>query len=136
VETEEGISLLSLASLAYYNYIDAEITLELTSFNNSVFMKLFTTICRISKMPLEDAFRMNISNWIKSLMIYEHRKWNALVPRKEDLEAKGSASSEAIIKGKKYKGGLVIEPLPGVHFNAVVLDFASLYPSIIKVYNL
>jgi DNA polymerase I len=136
VETEEGISLLSLGSLAYYNYIDAEITLELTSFNNSVFMKLFTTICRISKMPLEDAFRMNVSNWIKSLMIYEHRKWNALVPRKEDLEAKGSASSEATIKGKKYKGGLVIEPLPGVHFNAVVLDFASLYPSIIKVYNL
>lgn len=136
VENEEGISLLSLGALAYYNYTDADITLELTSFNNSVFMKLFTTICRISKMPLEDTCRLNVSNWIRSLLIYEHRRWNALVPRKEDLEAKGKASSEAIIKGKKYKGGLVIEPLPGVHFNAVVLDFASLYPSIIKVYNL
>ena len=49
---------------------------------------------------------------------------------------KGGASSEAIIKGKKYKGGLVIEPKPGVHFGVSVLDFASLYPSIIKVHNL
>jgi DNA polymerase elongation subunit (family B) len=136
VELEEGISLLSMSTLAYYNYTDAEITLELTTFNNDLVMRLFLTISRISKMPLEDACRLNVSNWIKSLLIWEHRKWNALVPRKDDLEAKGSASSEAIIKGKKYKGGLVIEPLPGVHFNAVVLDFASLYPSIIKVYNL
>lgn len=136
VELEEGISMLPLGTLSYYNYIDAEITLELTTFNSDLVMRLFLTISRISKMPIEDACRLNVSNWIKSLLIWEHRKWNALVPRKDDLEAKGSASSEAIIKGKKYKGGLVIEPLPGVHFNAVVLDFASLYPSIIKVYNL
>ena len=87
-------------------------------------------------MPLEDASRLNVSNWIRSLMIFEHRRWNALVPRREDLEGKGGASSEAIIKGKKYKGGFVVDPKPGVHFNVVVLDFASLYPSIIKVYNL
>ncbi|MEM3185284.1 MAG: DNA polymerase domain-containing protein [Conexivisphaerales archaeon] len=135
-EVEEGISLLSLSSLAYYNYVDAEITLELTTFNNDLFFKLFTTICRISKMPLEDSTRGAVSQWIKSLLIFEHRKWNALVPNKEDLKAKGEASSEATIKGKKYKGGLVIEPMPGVHFGIVVLDFASLYPSIIKVYNL
>jgi DNA polymerase I len=136
VEYEGGISQLPLASLAYYNFVDADITLELTSFNNELFMRLFATICRISKMPMEDACRLNVSNWIRSLLLYEHRKWNALVPRKDDLEAKGSASSEAVIRGKKYKGGLVIEPLPGVHFNVVVVDFASLYPSIIKVYNL
>ena len=41
-----------------------------------------------------------------------------------------------MIKGKKYKGGLVIDPVSGVHFNVSVLDFASLYPSIIKVHNI
>ncbi|MDG6939786.1 MAG: ribonuclease H-like domain-containing protein [Nitrososphaerota archaeon] len=133
---EGGISQLPLATLAYYNYTDAELTLELTTFNNDLFFRLYNTICRISKMPLEDASRMAVSQWIKSLLIFEHRKWNALVPNREDLRNKGAASSEAIIKGKKYKGGLVIEPLPGVHFGIVVLDFASLYPSIIKVHNL
>jgi DNA polymerase I len=136
VEIDASIGELPLNELAYYNYVDAELTLELTRFNNDVFMKLFVTICRISKMPLEDASRLNVSNWIRSLMVFEHRRWNALVPRREDLEGKGGASSEAIIKGKKYKGGFVVEPKPGVHFNVVVLDFASLYPSLIKVYNL
>ncbi|HKG88229.1 MAG TPA: DNA polymerase domain-containing protein, partial [Nitrososphaeraceae archaeon] len=40
------------------------------------------------------------------------------------------------IKEKKYRGGLVVEPALGIHFNVVVVDFASLYPSIIKVHNL
>jgi DNA polymerase I len=41
-----------------------------------------------------------------------------------------------VIKEKKYRGGEVVEPTAGIHFNVVVLDFASLYPSIIKVHNL
>ena len=41
-----------------------------------------------------------------------------------------------MIKKKKYRGGLVVEPKQGVHFGVTVMDFASLYPSIIKVKNL
>jgi DNA polymerase I len=60
-----------------------------------------------------------------------------LIPRKDEiLEVKGQTVTEAVIKGKKYKGAIVVEPKPGVHFNVAVLDFASLYPSIIKVWNL
>ncbi|HYZ50480.1 MAG TPA: DNA polymerase domain-containing protein, partial [Nitrososphaeraceae archaeon] len=42
----------------------------------------------------------------------------------------------AIIKEKKYRGGLVVEPVLGIHFGVIVVDFASLYPSIIKVHNI
>jgi DNA polymerase I len=70
------------------------------------------------------------------MLFYEHRKMGALIPRQDELSEKGGASSQAIIKGKKYKGGFVIEPKPGVHFDVSVLDFASLYPSLIKVHNL
>ena len=60
-----------------------------------------------------------------------------LIPNAEDILAiKGGTSTTAIIKGKKYKGAIVVDPVPGVHFNVAVMDFASLYPSIIKVYNL
>ncbi|PSN95083.1 hypothetical protein B9Q09_03520, partial [Candidatus Marsarchaeota G2 archaeon ECH_B_SAG-C16] len=44
--------------------------------------------------------------------------------------------TQATIKGKKYKGAIVISPKAGVYFDVVVLDFASLYPSILKEYNL
>jgi DNA polymerase I len=60
-----------------------------------------------------------------------------LIPRKDEiLEVKGQTATEAVIKGKKYKGAIVVEPKPGIHFNVAVLDFASLYPSIIKIWNL
>src|SRR6266567_1872816 len=51
----------------------------------------------------------------------------------EDMSRQGVSGW---IKSKKYKGGMVIEPVPGVHFSVAVLDFASLYPSIIKTWNL
>jgi len=60
-----------------------------------------------------------------------------LIPNAEDILAlKGATATKAIIKGKKYKGAIVVDPVPGVPFNVAVMDFASLYPSIIKVYNL
>jgi len=99
-------------------------------------MKLLLVISRIGKMPINDVSRLGVSNWIRSLLFYEHRKMGALIPRQDELAEKGGASSQAIIKGKKYKGGLVIEPKPGVFFDVSVLDFASLYPSLIKVHNL
>ena len=58
-------------------------------------------------------------------------------PNREDLDERSiGVKSDAAIKDKKYKGGLVVQPEEGVHFDVVVMDFASLYPSIIKVRNL
>lgn len=136
LEYEGSISSLSLYELARYCYKDALLTYKLTSFDNDILVKLLLVITRIAKMPIDDVARLGVSNWIRSMLYYEHRKINALIPRKEELEEKGEASTTAIIKGKKYKGGLVVEPKAGYHFNVAVLDFASLYPSIIKVHNL
>ena len=80
---------------------------------------------------------MGISQWIRSLLYFEHRKNNQLIPRRDEIEKKSSGViSDAVIKDKKYRGGLVVEPVEGIHFNVTVMDFASLYPSIIKVRNL
>jgi DNA polymerase I len=136
IEFEGNIGDLPLLELANYCLNDSVITYELTSANDSMLMKILLVISRIAKMPMNDVARLGVSNWIRSMLFYEHRQIGALIPRSEELKQKGGASSEAIIKGKKYKGGLVIEPTPGIHFGVSVLDFASLYPSIIKVYNL
>jgi DNA polymerase I len=100
-------------------------------------MKLILALVRISRMPMEDVSRQGVSRWIRNFMHAEHRRRGWLIPNAEDILAlKGKTSTTAIIKGKKYKGAIVVEPVPGVHFNVAVMDFPSLYPSIIKVWNL
>jgi DNA polymerase I len=128
---------LNYSELAAYCLRDSEITYKLTSFEDDSAMKLILVLARISSMPMEDVSRQGVSRWIRNFMHREHRKRNMLIPNGEDiLTKKGKTTSTAVIKGKKYKGAIVVEPTPGVHFNVAVMDFPSLYPSIIKVWNL
>ncbi len=128
---------LTLYQTANYCFNDAILTYELTSFNNEVLMNLLVIIARIGRMPIDDIARMGVSQWIRSLLYYEHRKRDYLIPKRTELEQKSEGvMSNAVIKDKKYRGGLVVDPKEGIHFDVVVMDFASLYPSIIKVRNL
>ncbi|MGI0063568.1 MAG: DNA-directed DNA polymerase I [Nitrosopumilaceae archaeon] len=134
-----GIELadLNLYQTANYCFNDARLTYKLTSFNNDLLMNLLVVVSRIARMPIDDIARMGVSQWIRSLIYYEHRQRNALIPKRIELEKKSvGVASDAIIKDKKYRGGLVVEPTEGIHFNVTVMDFASLYPSIIKVKNI
>lgn len=136
IEFEGDISDLPVRQLAEYCLKDAELTYRLTSFNDDLLMKLLVVIARISRMSIEDVSRFGVNQWIRGMMYFEHRKINAIIPRRDELLSKGQSSTTAIIKEKKYRGGLVVVPTTGIHFNVVVVDFASLYPSIIKVHNL
>ncbi|HYY66790.1 MAG TPA: DNA polymerase domain-containing protein, partial [Nitrososphaeraceae archaeon] len=113
-----------------------DLTFMLTKFNDNLLMKLLVVIARIGRLSIDDIARFGVNQWIRGMLYYEHRHHNALIPRRDELQDKGTASTTAIIKEKKYRGGLVVEPTLGIHFNVIVVDFASLYPSIIKVHNL
>ncbi len=137
IRLEKGFGELSYAELAQYCFRDSEITFKLTSFEDELVMKLILVLARISGMPMEDVSRQGVSRWIRSFLYREHRRRNILIPNSEDiLSKKGKTSTKAVIKGKKYKGAIVVEPVPGVFFNVAVMDFPSLYPSIIKIWNL
>lgn len=136
IEFEGNISDLPIQKLAQYCLKDTDLTFRLTRFNDNLLLKLLFVIARISRLSVEDLSRVGVNQWIRGMLFYEHRKINALIPHTEELRYKGEASTSAIIKEKKYRGGLVVEPTPGIHFNVSVVDFASLYPSIIKVHNL
>ena len=134
-----GVELgnLTLYQTANYCQNDARITYNLTGFNNDLLMNLLIVISRIARMPIDDISRMGVSQWIRSLLYYEHRQNGILIPRRQELDNRSSdVSNDAIIKDKKFRGGLVVEPQVGIHFDVTVMDFASLYPSIIKVKNL
>ncbi len=137
IHLEKTFGDLNYSELATYCLRDSEITYKLTSFEDDSAMKLILVLARISSMPMEDVSRQGVSRWIRNFMHREHRKRNMLIPNAEEiLTKKGKTTSTAVIKGKKYKGAIVVEPTPGVHFNVAVMDFPSLYPSIIKVWNL
>ena len=137
IQHEEEIDDMSYYQIAKYCQNDARLTYNLTSFNNDLLMGLLVVITRIARMPIDDIARMGVSQWIRSLMYYEHRKNNFLIPRRAELDEKSiGVANDAIIKDKKYRGGMVVEPIEGIHFDVTVMDFASLYPSIIKVNNL
>ncbi len=127
------IGNMTSANLIYYNLVDSLLTLELTTFNNNVMWNLLIVLMRITKLPFQDIFRLQISAWIRSLMFSIHRAKNCIIPRMNELETRGNF---LIRESDRIEGAYVIDPIPGIHFNVAVLDFSSLYPSIIKTKNL
>ena len=88
------------------------------SFNNHIGVPL-----SLARMPIDDISRMGVSQWIRSLLYYEHRNNGILIPRRQELENKSSdVVNEAIIKDKKFRGGLVVEPEEGIHFDVTVME--------------
>src|SRR3989337_2462477 len=99
-----GIELadLNLYQTANYCFNYARLTYKLISFNNDLLMNLLVVVSRIARMPIDDIARMGVSQWIRSLIYYEHRQRNALIPKRIELEKKSvGVVSDAIIKDKK-----------------------------------
>lgn len=134
---DELIHEMEYDILSWYNLKDSMLTLELTKFNNSLVWNLIILLCRITKMPAHDMVRRQISTWIQNIFYFEHRRKNSLIPRRSEI---GERKKGGILSSKadddKFMGAYVVPPVPGIHFDVVVMDFASLYPSIIKEYNL
>jgi DNA polymerase elongation subunit (family B) len=124
IEFEGDISDLPIQTLARYCLKDSDLTYRLTSKDDNLLMKLLVVIARIGRLSVDDIARFGVNQWIRGILYYEHRQRNELIPSRNELEAKGTASTTAVIKEKKYRGGEVVEPTPGIHFNVVVLDFA------------
>lgn len=134
---EEEIFEMEYDVLSWYNLKDSILTLELTQFNNSLVWNLIILLCRITKLPIHEMLRRQISTWIQNIFYFEHRRKGFLIPRRSEItELKEGGFSKAQIEGKGFQGAYVVPPVPGIHFDVVVMDFASLYPSIIKEYNL
>lgn len=115
---------------------DAKLTLELTTFNNEMVFRLIMLIMRIEKVDLFFVTRKSISTWSYAKYVWIHRQLDWLIPRKEDLIAKAQVRTgdDAIVG--RYRGGMIMEPKPGVFWDAVTMDYTSLYPYLIKERNI
>jgi len=106
--------------LVEYNLRDVELVLQIN--NKLGIIDFFNTIRCMACSQLKNIYHSSVL--IDGLLL--NRCKNKLVlPSNMDK-----------IKGDKYSGGYVSEPIPGIYDNVIVLDLLSLYPSIIKSLNI
>ncbi|BFI76408.1 DNA-directed DNA polymerase [Sulfurisphaera ohwakuensis] len=106
--------------LLKYNLDDAKSAYLL----GEVFIPFGIELTRISGLPLDQLSMASVGHRVEWLLMREAYKYNELIPNKEEREY------------ESYEGGLVISPLPGIHEEVYVLDFSSMYPSIMIKYNI
>lgn len=147
---EGRINQLNANELAYYNYIDTVRTFELMIFNDCVVPNIWFMFMRLSGRTFEDVHRRQISSILTGLINNVLFDTNTLQPNKVILSELGDIESKSIIDGKKFEGAKVFDPheLNSVGMWVIdddnkkntkaitCVDFASLYPSEIKMRNL
>ena len=86
-------------------------------------------LSRIANLPISRTYKnRTVSDWIRSMLNTYYRAHNILIPNPEELKLGDT---------RKYvTGALTITPESGTYFNMHVLDFESLYPGCIDVFNL
>ena len=86
-------------------------------------------LARLANISIPLTYKAHhVTVWIKSILHNYLKKNNILIPTDKELR-RGE-------KTHRVKGALTLTPEPGVHFNTVVVDFDSMYPSLIDSYNL
>lgn len=112
---------------------DADLTLKLLL--KVGLLDKFFEISKLSGLVLQDCFGGQTQR-IDSLLLREFRKRGMVMPSKPTKE-KLRKSTKAR-ESEELKGATVLEPKKGLHSDGstLVLDFASLYPNIMKTYNI
>lgn len=109
--------------LAAYNLRDAKLTYDILFAAGVMPLTIHRSL--LTGMPLD---RVNAS--IASLDFVYLKE-----TQKRGLVAQGARGSDAE-QEERIKGGHVLESKPGVYKNILVLDFKSLYPSLIRTFNI
>jgi DNA polymerase elongation subunit (family B) len=90
-------------------------------------------IARCANIPLQLLSRLGPGTAISQIEINTAMKKGYLVPWKKNLPENWKTAEELLIADR---GGLVLEPVVGLHENVFELDYASLYPNIMVLHNI
>ncbi|MGC9122653.1 MAG: DNA-directed DNA polymerase [Thermoplasmata archaeon] len=105
---------------------DAELALKILLKINV--LKKYQDLSVVSKLPLDDVMNSGASTLVDSLLIREADRKNIGVPLMKGVEEESEE--------EKIEGGYVHTIEPGLYHWVIVLDFKSMYPSIIIKYNI
>lgn len=108
-------------TLAEYNIMDAILVTEI--FEKTGLIKQYIKRSQLSGLPIDKLAMMTAA--------FDH----CYLP---DLHKYGFAAPNVrdIIPSEPAQGGHVLDPVPGIYENVIVLDFKSLYPTIIQTFRI
>lgn len=108
------------AVLAQYNIEDCRLTMEI--FEHAKLLRFAIRRAQFTGLPM-DRFGGSVAAFDNLYLPRLHRK-GRVAPDVQDMH-----------EGPSSPGGYVIESKPGLYDNVLVLDFKSLYPSIIRTFQ-
>ncbi|MCD4703737.1 MAG: DNA-directed DNA polymerase [Methanosarcinaceae archaeon] len=109
---------------------DSELALELL-----LKLKLIDqhiALAKVSGTLLQDVISGGQTNMVEQLLLSEFGKHGRVMSTKPDDETSLSRRKQ----NENLKGGAVLDPLKGLHENVVIMDYKSLYPTIMMAHNL
>ena len=107
--------------LAEYNIQDAVLVTEI--FNKTGIIDLYLKRSQLSGLLIDQLAMMTAA--FDHFYLPKLHRYGYVAPDVKDLEATEHSA-----------GGHVLDPLPGIYDNVAVLDFKSLYPSIIQTFKI
>ncbi len=118
-------------TLAEYCLQDSLLAMKLLKKLN--LLDKYIALSKISGSLLNDILDGGETQRIENYFLREFNKEGYIIPTKRngDLSVNKDDDEE-----KDFKGGFVIEPKKGIHNMVLVLDFKSMYPSLIRTYNI
>ncbi len=90
----------------------------------NLIMNQVFTLSQITGLPADQVFAASPGFRLENYLMREALKRNELIPKSAEKFA------------KRYIGGKVISPKPGLHSKIAVIDFKSMYPSLMIKYNI
>ena len=130
VEYEGNLNTLfknDLNKFIDYNLRDVEIIEQLEG--KLKFIELTIMISHIYNIPYESVYWNTVMN--EGAILKYLRREGIVSPNKPTTH-----NPSLKMANETYAGGYILEPIPGLYFDVIDLDFTSLYPSIIKSLNL
>lgn len=117
--------------LVEYSRQDAVLALDLIVGLNV--LDKYVALSKIAGTLLQDTLEGGETVRIENFLLRGFNKEGYVFPCKPSPRLVGEREK---IKKKELVGGYVIEPEKNLHSNVVVLDFVSMYPSIIRTFNI
>lgn len=88
---------------------------------------------RVTGMPVQEMARRSPGAGITAMQMITALRRGVMVPVSKQ-QAEYAKSARALLRSDR--GGLVFQPQIGVHHDVVEIDFVSMYPSIISLFNI
>lgn len=119
----------ALDRLISYARQDAWLTLKLVF--ESTLLSKYTELSRLTGVLLQDIISGGQSGMIENVLLREYLKDQRLMPSRLEISSDEEEDSDP-----DYHGATVINPTVGLIDDIVVLDFKSLYPTIMIAHNI